>query len=86
LKHAELIARRSVAQAHQAFAKNMDKIAPTDSAEAVDRLEDRVGLAEAEVEISEEIRSGDLLDIDLQQRSRQLQVESELRELKNKLG
>ena len=58
----------------------------TGEGEAFERIEEQVLQAEAEVEIAEEIRGGAMAEMDLEQRARDLQVEAELRELKERLG
>ncbi|MHC4170931.1 MAG: hypothetical protein ACYSWQ_28675 [Planctomycetota bacterium] len=52
---------------------------------AFDRLEDDVLQAEAEVEIRQEIHSDAMTDVQLTERSRDLQVEAELQAMKDVL-
>lgn len=50
-----------------------------------DRMEDQVMQTEAEADISQEMR-GNYTDAELEQRSRDLQVEAELNAIRQKLG
>jgi len=52
---------------------------------AFDRLEDEVLQTEAEVEIRQEIQSGEMSNMELAERSRDLQVEAELQAMKERL-
>lgn len=87
LKLADLKARKDIADAQRAFDKHLDT-ATSMSPDGVsfDRYEDQVMQAEAEVQINQEIRGDSLTDMELAQRSRQLQVEAELQALKDKLA
>jgi phage shock protein A len=87
LKLADLRARQDVADAQRAFDKHLNT-ATSLSPDGVsfDRLEDEVMQKEAEVEINQEMRGDSLTDIELAQRSRQLQVEAELQAIKEKLA
>lgn len=86
LKLAELKSRKQAAEAHKAFGKHLDTVTPaTGQGLAFERLEDEVNQVEAEVEISEEIRAGTMAMKDLEESSRDLQVDAELRAMKEKL-
>ena len=87
LKLAELRSRKAAAEAHKAFGKHLNRASST-SADGVgfDRLEEQVLQAEAVVEIQEDIRGEIPSDVDLEARGRELQVEAQLRELKDRLG
>jgi phage shock protein A len=83
----ELRARKSAAEAHKAFGEQLDKSTSlTGEGVAFDRLAGEVDQLEAEVEIGEEIRGDSLSDAELENRGRELQVDAQLRELKEKLG
>ena len=85
LKLAELVSRQRAADAQKAFGKYFDRSSSVgvDGA-AFERLEDDVLQAEAEAQIGEEMRGG-MLDFDLEQRSRDLQVDAELRAMKERM-
>ena len=84
MKLAELESRRRAAMARKAFADQADTAAGIGADDsAMTRAEDEVLEAEAHAEVAEDIRDG---DIDLEQRSRELQVENELAALKDKLN
>jgi len=86
LKLQDLKARKRAAEAQKAFEQHLDKTAAVGSSGvAFDRLEDEVMQTEAEVEIRQEIRGEGLSDIELAQRSRELQVEAELEAMKERL-
>jgi len=87
LKLEELRSRHRAAEAHKAFGKHLDKAASV-SGEGVafDRLSEQVDQAEAEVEILEEIRGDAMGELDLEQRARDLQIEAELRAIKQRMG
>ena len=87
LKLADLKARKDVADAQRAFDKHLNTATSLNpDGVSFDRLEDQVMQAEAEVEIKQEMRGDSMSDIELAQRSRQLQVEAELQALKDKLA
>ncbi len=84
LKLQDLRARKRVAEAQNAFEQQLGKtVAVGDEGVAFDRLEDEVLQTEAEVEIRQEIHSDALTDIQLAERSRDLQVEAELEAMKD---
>ena len=84
LKLQDLRARKRVAEAQNAFEQQLGKtVAVGGEAMAFDRLEDEVLQTEAEVEIRQEIHSDALTDIQLAERSRDLQVEAELQAMKD---
>lgn len=87
LKLADLKARKDVADAQRAFDKHLDT-ATSMSPDGVsfDRLEDQVLQAESEVEVNQEMRGDSMTDMELAQKSRQLQVDAELQALKDKLS
>jgi len=76
-KQAELRARQRSAEARKAFGKEMDH-AQTLGGQMFERVEDGVFQAEAEAEVVEDIAGSG----DLEQRSRELQVDAELDALK----
>ena len=84
LKLQDLRARKRVAEAQNAFEQQLGKtVAVGGETMAFDRLEDQVLQTEAEVEIRQEIHSDALTDIQLAERSRDLQVEAELEAMKD---
>jgi phage shock protein A len=84
VKLQDLRARKRVAEAQNAFEQHLDKTVAVSGEEvAFDRLEDEVLQTEAEVEIRQEIHSDALTDIQLAERSRDLQVEAELQAMKD---
>ena len=86
VKLQDLRARKRVAEAQSAFEKQLGKTAAVGGeAMGFDRLEDEVLQAEAEVEIRQEIHSDALTDVQLAERSRDLQVEAELQAMKDLL-
>jgi len=86
LKLQDLRARKRVAEAQNAFEQQLGKtVAVGAEAMAFDRLEDEVLQTEAEVEIRQEIHSDALTDVQLAERSRDLQVEAELEAIKDLL-
>lgn len=86
-KLAELVSRQRAAEAQKTFGKHFDRgSAATVDGAAFERLEDQVLQAEAEAQIGDEIRRGNLSDLDLEQRSRDLQVDAELQAMKERLG
>ena len=86
LKLQDLRARKRVAEAQNAFEQQLGKtVTVGGEAMAFDRLEDEVLQTEAEVEIRQEIHSDALTDIQLAERSRDLQVEAELEAMKDLL-
>lgn len=86
LKHQDLIARKRAADAQKAFDEKFDK-ATSLSPDGVsfDRLEEDVLQSEAQVEINQEIRGDSLTELELADRSRQLQVDAELEALRAEL-
>ena len=84
-KLSQLSARRRAADAQQTFGRQYDKAhgAALGDGEFA-RLEDEVLQKESEVEVAQEIR-GEFLGDDADERTRELEVESELEELKKKL-
>jgi phage shock protein A len=86
VKLQDLRARKRVAEAQNAFEQQLGKTAAVSGeGAAFDRLEDEVLQTEAEVEIRQEIHSDALTDIQLAERSRDLQVEAELEAMKDLL-
>ena len=83
LKLRNLRARKDIADAQNQFEKKLGVSGISDS--GFERLEDKVLASEAEVEIRGQMRGDGLSDLDLQERSRELQVEAELQELRDKL-
>jgi hypothetical protein len=82
-----LRSRKKVAEAQKAFEEHLDKsMAVSDSGAAFDRLEDEVLQTEAEIEIRQEIRGDALSDMELAERSRNLQIEAELEAMKDRMG
>ena len=86
VKLGDLRARKRAAEAQKAFDQQLSKTTAlgTDGV-AFDRLEDEVLQTEAEVEIRQEIQSGEMSNIELAERSRDLQVEAELQAMKERL-
>ena len=83
VKLAELSSRKLAAEAREAFAKSVSDINGTFAeGEMFDRMEKEVIHIEASADITEEINGEDL---DLEARSRELQIESELEALKQSL-
>jgi phage shock protein A len=86
VKLQDLRARKRVAEAQNAFEKQLGTtMAAGGEGMGFDRLEDEVMQAEAEVEIRQEIHSDSLTDVQLAERSRDLQVEAELQAMKDLL-
>ncbi len=85
LKLEDLKARKRTAEAQRAFDVHLGQTAGLDGGVAFDRLEDEVLQAEAEVQVRQEMRGDSLSDVELAQRSRDLQVEAELQALKEQL-
>lgn len=88
LKQQELKTRKAAAQAQQAFGHQVDKAtAAARPGGEFERFEDKVMHQEAVVEIETQIREDTLGDdVDLEKRSRELQVDAELRALKASLN
>jgi phage shock protein A len=86
LKLADLKARKRTAEAQKAFDQHLGKTIGLGDGVAFDRLEDEVLQTEAEVEIRQEMHGDALSDIELAQRSRELQVEAELQAMKDQLA
>jgi phage shock protein A len=86
LKLQDLRTRKRVADAQKAFDEHLQK-ATSMSPEGVafDRLEEQVEQTETEVEIRGQMQAGTLTDYELAQKSRELQVEAELSEMKERL-
>ncbi len=86
LKFEDLKARKRTAEAQKAFDKHFNLAVGMDpDGASFDRLEDDVLQSEAQVEINQELRGDSLTDIELAQKAREMQVEAELQELKEKL-
>lgn len=86
LRFEDLKARKRTAEAQKAFDKHMNRAVGMDpDGASFDRLEDDVLQSEAQVQINQELRGDSLSDIELAQRARDMQVEAELAELKEKL-
>ncbi len=87
LKLQDLAARKRVAEAQKSFDKHFDKASSlSPDGVSFDRLEDEVLQVESEVEINQEMRSDSLTDLELAQRSRDMQVEAELQAMKEYLA
>ncbi|MBI9017492.1 MAG: PspA/IM30 family protein [Phycisphaerae bacterium] len=84
-KLCNLRARKDLADAQNSFDKKLGFASITKSNPALDRLEDEVMTSEAEVEIRQQMRGETLTDVELQQRSRELQIEAEMQALKENL-
>lgn len=84
VKLAELRGRKQAAVAHRAFHEQLDHAGGGPA--AFERFEDEVVQAEAHAEVQDEICAGSLADADLEQRSRELQVEAEMRAMKKRLA
>lgn len=82
-KLAELRARQRCAEARKAFHEQADAAESTAEADLLDRLEDDVLQTEAEADVAEDIHTG---GGDLEQRSRELQIEAELAAMKDRLS
>jgi phage shock protein A len=86
VKLQDLRARKRVAEAQNAFEQQLGKtMSAGGEAMAFDRLEDEVLQTEAEVEIRQEIHSDAMTDMQIAERSRDLQVEAELEAMKDLL-
>lgn len=86
LKLADLKARKRTAEAQKAFDQHLTKTMGLGGENvAFDRLEDEVLQTEAEVEIRQEMHGDALSDVELAQRSRELQIEAELQAMKDQL-
>jgi len=85
-KLAELRARQRTADAHKQFGKQLGRLADVAEGDAFERMEDTVLQTEAEVEIQEDMRGQSMSAAELEQRSRELQVDAELRAMKQQLG
>lgn len=86
LKLDDLKARKRTAEAQKAFDQHLGQALGVGAdGVAFDRLEDEVMQAEAEVEIRQEMHGDALTDIELMQRSRDLQIEAELQSMKDQL-
>lgn len=86
LKLQDLAARKRVADAQKAFDEHFDKASSVNpEGVAFDRLEEEVTQSEARVEINQEIRGDSLTELELAQRSRDMQVEAELQAMRERL-
>ncbi len=87
MRLSELKSRKQAANAHKAFGQQMDRSAKVGVAESdFDKFEDEVVQTEVEADIEAEIR-GDLNDVTSHDKySHDLEVESELKALKNKVS
>ena len=85
LKLQDLRARKRNADAQKAFDVQLGKTMDVGGNKAFEKLEDDVLQVEAEVEIRQEIRGDSLSEFELAERSRALQVEAELQDLKEQL-
>ena len=86
LKLQDLRTRQRLANAQKAFDGHLQTATGTSpDGVAFDRLEDEVAQSEAEVEIRAQMQGTSLTDVELAQKSRELQVEAELQALKEKL-
>ena len=81
IKLRNLQARKDLADAQNAFDKKLGASGVNSSGDGFERLEDEVLTSEAEVEIRQQMRGLDLSDLEIEERSRELQVEAELQEL-----
>ncbi len=87
VKLSDLKARKRAAEAQKAFDEQLNRSTATGTAGvAFDRLEDEVLQAEAEVEIHQEIRGEALSDMELAQKSRDLQIEAEMQAIKDRMA
>ncbi|HPD46317.1 MAG TPA: PspA/IM30 family protein [Anaerohalosphaeraceae bacterium] len=87
LKFEDLKARKRTAEAQKAFDKHLSRaVAFNPDGVTFDRLEDQVLQSEAEVQINQELRGDSLTEIELAQRARDMQVEAELAELRERLN
>lgn len=85
LKLQDLRTRQRLANAQKAFDGHLQTATGTSpDGVAFDRLEDEVAQSEAEVEIRAQMQGASLTDVELAQKSRELQVEAELQALKEK--
>lgn len=87
VKLGDLKARKKAAEAQKAFDQELSKssVALGSDGAAFERLEDEVLQTEAEVEIRQEIHGTAMSDLELAERSRDLQVEAELQAMKERL-
>ncbi len=86
VKLQDLRARKRVAEAQNTFEQQLGKTMTVGGeAMAFDRLEDEVLQTEAEVEIRQEIHGDAMTDMQIAERSRDLQVEAELEAMKDLL-
>jgi len=87
VKLGDLKARKRAAEAQKAFDQELNKSATAIGSDgaAFERLEDEVLQTEAEVEIRQEIHGSSMSDLELAERSRDLQVEDELQAMKERL-
>ena len=87
VKLGDLKARKRAAEVQKAFDQELSKstTALGSDGAAFERLEDEVLQTEAEVEIRQEIHGGAMSDMELAERSRDLQVEAELQAMKERL-
>ena len=84
LKLAELRSRQRCAEARKVFHQQADAVGGlADGTGMFDRLEDQVLQTEAEADVAADIDSA---GVDLEQRSRELQIEAELAAMKDRLN
>ncbi len=87
LKFEDLKARKRTADAQKAFDKNLGRtIALSPDGLTFDRLEDQVLQSEAQVQINQELRGDALSELELAQKARDMQVEAELEEIRERLN
>ncbi len=80
LKLAELKSRQRAASARQAFGEQLSTVNDAvGQGEIFERMEDQVAQDEALAEVIQDLQSG---DVDLEQRSRELQIEAELAKMR----
>jgi phage shock protein A len=82
----ELKSRQRAAEAQKVFGRKVEDVGDRVTGADFERLEDAVSQAEIEVEIEREVR-GEMVDAaGLEKRSRDLELDAELRALKDKVG
>ncbi|MBE0535298.1 MAG: PspA/IM30 family protein [Phycisphaerae bacterium] len=87
LKFEDLKARKRTAEAQKAFDKHLSRaVSLNPDGVTFDRLEDQVLQSEAEVQINQELRGDALNEIELAQQARDMQVEAELAEIRERLN
>jgi phage shock protein A len=86
LKMHDLKARKRAAEAQKAFDEQLTKTTGGGfEGPAFERLDDEVLQTEAEVEIHQEMRGDSMTDLELAERSRDMQVDAELQAMKERL-